>query len=150
MHVKAVQRHVPGHTYATFVPEAIDHRHAVAGVALAHAAGPGRPTKQGPHACHCVCCAAPRGVRALLGAARRGGVRFHVHGTIAHDVVDLGLAEHLVDRDAELALAIVEHGVAHRLARAHDGLQLQVELLAHRGGRTARVRFHHRLKGGRE
>jgi general secretion pathway protein H len=26
-----------------------------------------------PHASHCVCCAAPRGGRALLGAARRGG-----------------------------------------------------------------------------
>ena len=53
---------------------------------------------------------------------------------VAHDVIDFGLAEHLVHRHAELLLAIGEHRIAHRLARAHDGLQSQaVVALAARG-----------------
>jgi hypothetical protein len=43
---------------------------------------------------------------------------------VAHDVVDLGLAEHLVDDHAQLVAAVGKHRVAHRLAGAHDGLQL--------------------------
>ena len=50
-------------------------------------------------------------------------------GAVAHDVVDLGLAEHFVDRHAELRLAVVKDCITHRLARAHDGLQLQAKLL---------------------
>ncbi|OBQ31652.1 MAG: hypothetical protein AN485_23500, partial [Anabaena sp. MDT14b] len=54
-------------------------------------------------------------------------------GAVAHHVIDFGLAEHLVHRDAQLLLAIAKHRVTHRLARAHHGLQLQAVTPLHLG-----------------
>ncbi len=107
VHVEAVDRHIAGHAHRAFAAFVIDHRHPVAGVGLAHAAGPGWP--------HC--------------------------RAVAHDVVDLGLAEHLVDRDAELLAAVVKHRVAHRLTGAHDALQLEFEMFA-----RLRIGLHHGLE----
>jgi hypothetical protein len=64
---------------------------------------------------------------------------------IADDVVDLGLPEHLVDRDAELVAAVGEDGVTDRLAGAHDPLEHEPVALA-----RPRHRLHHRLQRGRE
>src|SRR6185369_9534802 len=47
---------------------------------------------------------------------------------VADDVVDLGLAENLVDRDAELAARPIDHRDADRFAAAHDRAQLEIEL----------------------
>ena len=69
---------------------------------------------------------------------------------VAHDVVDLGLAKHLVHGDAELLLAIAKHRVAHRLARAHDGFQAQTKLLTHSALCLAGKRLHHRLERRRK
>src|SRR5205085_1255200 len=70
---------------------------------------------------------------------------FWYQGRSDDDVVDLGLAEHLVDRDSELAPAVVEHRVANRLAGAHDRLQHQPVVAARLGHR-----LHHRLQRGRK
>ena len=69
---------------------------------------------------------------------------------VADDVVDLGLAEHFVGRHAQLLAAVGKHGVAHGLARAHDGLRAQIELLAHGAPRRAGAGLHHGLERRRE
>ena len=95
----------------------VKHGHTVARVGAAHAAGLGRPGDM------------PAALRVDIGRA------------IAHHVVDLGLAEHLVDAHTELLAAPMEDGVAHRFARAHQRAQLQAVLLARLGHG-----FHHRLQ----
>ena len=52
--------------------------------------------------------------RAMLGGP--------LHRTVAHDVVDFGLAKHLVHRYTQVLLAVAKHRIAYGLARAHDGL----------------------------
>jgi enoyl-CoA hydratase/carnithine racemase len=73
-------------------------------------------------------------------ASRRAG-----RTAVADDVVDLGLAEHLVDRHAQLLAAPGEHRVAHRLAGAHQALQVQTAKCAGSG-----AGLHHGLERGRE
>ena len=77
--------------------------------------------------------------------AHAAGARRPARGAVADDVVDLGLAEHLVRHDAEPVAAPGEDGVADRFAGAHDGAQLQVEAAARIGHR-----LHHRLERGGE
>ena len=66
-------------------------------------------------------------------------------GAVAHHVVDLGLAKHLVDRDAHLLLDIRKYRVTHRLARAHHGLQFQAVAALHLGHS-----LHHGFERGGE
>ena len=113
---KAVQRHVTGHAHLAFLAVLVNHCHAVAGVAHAHAAGFGGPQRI----------------------------------AVAHDVVDLGLAKHLVGLDAQLLLTVAKHRVTHRLACAHDGLQLELELRADGARGGAGVGLHHGLECRRE
>ena len=47
-----------------------------------------------------------------------------------------------------MLLAVVKHGIAHRFARAHDGFELELELLAHGALRLAGVSLHHGLERG--
>src|SRR6266545_6453802 len=60
---------------------------------------------------------------------------------IADDVVHLGLAEHLVDRDAERFLRPCENRRSDRLAGAHDAAKVDVEPIA-----RPRERLHHQLE----
>ena len=60
---------------------------------------------------------------------------------IADDVIDLGLPEHLVDRDAERFLRPFEQRRSNRLARAHDAPHVDVEDLA-----RLRFRLHDQLE----
>ncbi len=53
------------------------------------------------------------------GLHRPGGV------AVAHHVIDLGLAEHFVDRHAELRLRPFDHRHADRFAGAHDASDIQ-------------------------
>ncbi len=119
VHVVAVHRHVARHVRRALVALVVDHRDAVAGIRPPHAARPRRPADP------------------AFGAA--------VHAAVADHVVDLGLAEHLVDHHPELVTAVREHGVADRLAGAHDGLQLQAELAS-----RLRVGLQHGLERGGE
>ncbi len=64
---------------------------------------------------------------------------------IADDVVDLGLAEHLVDGHAEPILRPLEDRLADRLASAHDRAQGQVEACP-----RLRHRLHHHLERRRK
>ena len=80
-----------------------------------------------------------------IGTPHAAGSRGPPELRVADDVVHLGLAEHLVDRDAERLAAPGEHGGADRLARAHHRPQAE---------RVARARLrdglHHHLQRGRE
>ena len=116
VHIKAVQSHVTRYTHRALAALLIDHRHTVPRVGAAHAAGLGGPT-------HAI-----RGVT--------------IHGAVAHDVIHLSLAEHLIDRHAELVLAISKYRVAHRLTCAHDGLEFQLKLRC-----RMRVGLHHGFQG---
>ena len=87
MLVIAVKCHIAGHTCGALVAFIINHRHAVAGVAHAHAAGLGRPAN------------------AVAWLA--------IHGAVADDVIDLGLPEHFIPSDAEFIAAIRKHRIAH-------------------------------------
>ena len=118
--------HLAGHAHRAFVAVVVNGGDAVAGVALAHAAGLGGP----PDGCPCgIGRLAPHGAQA----------------EVAHDVVHLGLAKHFVHHHAQLLAAVGKHGVAHGLARAHQALQLELELLARAG-----AGLHHGLQGGGE
>ena len=55
-----------------------------------------------------------------IGAAHRARLRRPQRVRVADDVVHLGLAEHLVDRDAERVARPLEHRRADRFAGAHD------------------------------
>src|SRR5207302_11426434 len=59
--------------------------------------------------------------------ADRSGLHRPRRLAVADHVVDLGLAEHLVDRDAELRLGPLDHRRADGFARAHDGSQTQLK-----------------------
>ena len=126
--VESVQSHIPRHTDRTLVAVFVDHRHAVAWVAFTHAPRLGRPTG-----------VVAMGDRCLSSATRP------FHRAIAHDVVDFGLAKHLVDRHAQLLLAISKYGIAHCFSGTHHGLELEFELAARRG-----VRLHHRFQSRRK
>ena len=65
------------------------------------------PRKHGPHACHCVCCAAPRGGARRLGAARR---RLGRHWRQVH--VDQRIARLRVHRGRDHAHGALGHGAA--------------------------------------
>ncbi len=80
-----------------------------------------------------------------IGPAHRSRLRRPLRVRIADDVVHLGLAEHLVDRDAQRFLRPRKHRRPHRLARAHDAAQVDVEVLARPG-----ECLHHQLQRGRE
>jgi hypothetical protein len=80
-----------------------------------------------------------------IRAAHRSGSRRPQRLRVADDVVHLGLAEHLVDRDAEGVARPVEHRCADGFARAHDRAQAKIESLL-----RARARLHHQLERGRE
>src|SRR5207302_1558572 len=73
------------------------------------------------------------------GLGRPQGLR------IADDVVDLGLAEHLVDGDPERLAAPFEYRFTQRLAGAHDGAQRKLITLL-----RLRHRLHHHLERGRK
>ncbi len=119
--VAAMHGHLAGRAARALAPVVVDHGDAVARVGAAHAAGARGPTGQ----------------RSAIAAGRDAAV--------ADDVVDFGLAEHLVDRDAQRVAAPVEDRVADRFARAHDRAQHQAV------ARTrARLRLHHRLQRGGE
>ena len=47
-------------------------------------------------------------------------------------------------------MAVIKYRIPHRLARAHDGLQSQPELLAHAAAGTAGISLHHGFERGRE
>ena len=119
--VKAVQSHISRRTDGALIPLFVNHRHAVAWVAFAHAARLGGPT----------------GVVSMRDRGLSTATR-PFHRAIAHDVIDFGLAKHLVDRHTQLLLAISKHRVAHRFARTHHGLELKLEMAARRG-----VGLHH-------
>ncbi len=80
-----------------------------------------------------------------VGSPHRAGLRRPERVRVADDVVHLGLAEHLVHRDAERLARPLEHGGAERLARAHRAAQPDVEALA-----RPRERLHHQLERRRE
>ena len=124
MLVEAMQSHIPWHAIGTLVAFFVDHCHAVAWVALAHAAWLGGPT----------------GVVSMRDRGLSTATR-PFHRAIAHDVIDFGLTKHLVDRHTQLLLAISEHRIANRFARTHHGLELKLELAARRG-----VGLHHGLE----
>ena len=109
--VESVHRHVARHAVRTHIACVVDHRHAVAGVGLAHAVGFGR-------------------IKTVA---------------VAHNIVNLGLAKHFVHRHAHFVTAIGKHCVAHGLACAHAGLQLQGKMLA-----RLRVGLHHSFERGGE
>ena len=71
-------------------------------------------------------------------------------GAVADDVIDLGLAKHFVDGDAQLFLAVGKHRIAHRLAGAHDGLQAQAIGAAHGAPGRAGGCFQHGFERGGE
>ena len=76
-----------------------------------------------------------RDAMARIRPPHAAGARRPANGAVADDVVDLGLAEHLVRDHAERVAAPGEHGVADRLAGAHDRAQRERE--ASRGAGTA-------------
>ena len=86
-----------------------------------------------------------RDAMARIRPAHRARLRRPQRVRVADDVVHLGLAEHLVDRDAERVLRPREHRRAHRLAGAHDAAQVDVEVLA-----RPRKRLHHQLERRRK
>ena len=124
MLVESVQSHISRYSDSTLVAVLVDYCHAVAWVTLAHAARLGGPT----------------GVVSMRDRGLSTATR-PFHRAIAHDVIDFGLAKHLVDRHTQLLLAISKHRVAHRFARTHHGLELKLELAARRG-----VGLHHGLE----
>ena len=128
VHILAMQGHIARHAHRALAALLVDHRHPVARIGLAHAAGARRPAHS-----------RTRGHRLALPIAGP------LHRAIAHDVVDLGLSEHLVDHHAQLVAAIAIHRIAHRLTGAHDGLQLEPVLLA-----RLRASFHHGLERSRK
>ncbi|TAN51940.1 MAG: hypothetical protein EPN19_11665, partial [Betaproteobacteria bacterium] len=80
-----------------------------------------------------------------IGAPDRPGLHRPRRLAVADDVIDFRLAEHLVDRHAELLARPVDHRDADRFARAHQRAQRE---------RVARLRlrhrFHHQLERGRK
>ena len=93
-----MQSHIAGDAVGAFMAVLVNHRHAMAGVGAAHAAGFGRPAN------------------AVAGIA--------IHGAVADDVIDLGLTEHFVHCHSEFISAIRKHRVTHGFARTHDGLHV--------------------------
>ena len=87
---------------------------------------------------------------AWVSHAHAAGFRRPQRVAIADDVVDFCLAEHFVRLHAHLLLAVAKHRIAHSLARAHDGAQFELELLAHGRVGGAGVGLHHGLEGGGE
>ena len=113
--VGAVQGHIAGNTRGARLALVVNDSHPMARVGLAHAAG--------------------------LGGPANAAVAAVVHGAIADDVVDFGLTEHFIDHHPQLVTAIGEHSIAHGLASAHDGLQVNAVTFARTG-----VGFHHGLE----
>ena len=72
---------------------------------------------------------------------------FHRPGSLAipDHIVDLGLAEHFVDRNAEILPGPLDDRHAHRLPSAHDRAQVQVEAFLRLGDG-----LHHQFQRGRE
>jgi hypothetical protein len=86
-----------------------------------------------------------RDLVAGIRPADRAGLHRPRGLAVADHVVDLGLAEHLVDRHAELLARPLDHRHAHRFAGAHDGAQVEAVFLF-----RFRHRLHHQLERGGE
>ena len=67
---------------------------------------------------------------ARVGAAHGAGLRREQRAAAADHVVHLGLAEDLVDGDAQLVARPFRHCIAHRLAAAHQAAQGELEATA--------------------
>ena len=83
---------------------------------------------------------------ARIRASHRARLRRPQRVRVADDVVHLGLAEHLVDRDAERVARPFEHRRADRFAGAHDRCAGSTSNALAR----PRIRLHHQLERGRE
>ena len=80
-----------------------------------------------------------------ISLAHAAGLGIPKQRTVPHHIVDLGLSKHFVHDHAQFIACVGEHSVAHGLAGAHDGLELEFEVLA-----RMRISLHHGFECSRK